>query len=314
MRQHRERQRRERELVRQVEKLHAASEAEQFERYLEVLVSVHKDCTSDLDWNAIANVAPPQPPVPDQKYEAAAAVLVAAYKPGLFARLFGRARKELAALEHGVVQGRAADQAAYLAATETHAQAHAEWAARRGLAQRVLSRDITAYSLALDVVGALDELEPFQTEVTLGNAEPDGVSFTCRILDDEIVPHEEVKLTSGGKLSTKAMASGRYWTLYQDYLCSTALRVAREAFAVLPVSRTIVNIGPVSVNSQTGHREPVAFLAVHFARDALQRLNLMRVDPSDSMKNFPHRMKFKKTVGFEPVTPMTLDENWVTSG
>jgi hypothetical protein len=31
------------------------------------------------------------------------------------------------------------------------------------------------------------------------------------------------------------------------------------------------------------------------------------------MKNFPHRMKLKKTAGFEAVTPMTSDEQWVTT-
>jgi hypothetical protein len=89
--------------------------------------------------------------------------------------------------------------------------------------------------------------------------------------------------------------------------------MAREAFAVLPVSRAVVNIGPVQVNTQTGHKEPATFLAVHFARDILNKLNLGQIDPSDSMKNFPNRMKFKKTAGFEPVQPMTLDEQWITT-
>jgi len=314
MRQHREHQRRVKEHTKYIEKLRAENEAEQFDRYLELLVSIHKNCTDDLDWEAIANSDPPAPPTQDRRHEVAATMLVAAYKPGFFERLFGGAAKRLAVLQQGIMQGRAADHAAYLAATQAHAQAHASWATRRTLAQRILARDPGAYSLALEALGALEDLESFETEATLGAAEPDGVTFTCRVMDDEIVPREEVKLTSRGKTSTKAMAAGRYWALYQDHVCSTALRLAREAFAVLPVSRAIVNIGPMSVNPQTGHREHMVFLAVHLARDAFKKLNLNNVDPSDSMKNFPHRMKFKKTTGFEPVMPMTLDENWMTSG
>jgi hypothetical protein len=54
-------------------------------------------------------------------------------------------------------------------------------------------------------------------------------------------------------------------------------------------------------------------LAVHFTRGTLARLNFAAIDPSESLKNFPHRMKFKKTTGFDPVDEMTSDEQWVTT-
>ena len=177
----------------------------------------------------------------------------------------------------------------------------------------MLARDARAYPTVLQLSGAFDELTTFQVQVALTATEPDAIAFTCSIMDDQMVPREEVKLTASGKLSTKELPAGRYWALYQDHVCSAAIRVAREAFAVLPVSRVVVNIGPVRLNSSTGHREPVNFLAVHFARESFGRINLANIDPSDSMKNFHHRMKFKKTTGFEPVAPITLDEQWITT-
>jgi hypothetical protein len=54
-------------------------------------------------------------------------------------------------------------------------------------------------------------------------------------------------------------------------------------------------------------------LAVHFTRGTLMRLNFAAIDPSESLKNFPHRMKFKKTSGFDPVDKITSDEQWVTT-
>jgi hypothetical protein len=235
------------------------------------------------------------------------------YRPGLVDRMFGGAKKKQAVLLDAVARGRTADEAAHIEATRVHAESYAAWNARKALAGRVLARDTSAYPIALMAAGSLDELSAFQTEVSVGSNDPNAVVFMCNIMDDEVVPKEEVKLTAAGKVSTKAMPAGRYWALYQDHICSAAIRMAREAFAVLPVSRAVVNIGPVQVNTQTGHKESVTFLAVHFARDILNKLNLGQIDPSDSMKNFPNRMKFKKTAGFEPVQPMTLDEQWITT-
>ena len=44
-----------------------------------------------------------------------------------------------------------------------------------------------------------------------------------------------------------------------------------------------------------------AILAVAFTRQGMDRLNFATLDPSDSMRNFVHRMKFKKGAGMSPV-------------
>jgi hypothetical protein len=67
------------------------------------------------------------------------------------------------------------------------------------------------------------------------------------------------------------------------------------------------------LDSSTGHMRPDPILAVRFALESLARLNVKAIDPSDSLKNFPHRMKFKKTVGFDRIESMTADEQWVTT-
>jgi hypothetical protein len=121
------------------------------------------------------------------------------------------------------------------------------------------------------------------------------------------------RLTSKGKLLIRDMAKGRYLALYQDHVCSAAIRVGREALAVLPIARAVVNIGPIRVDPATGHRGPVTYLAAQFTRESLARINLQHIDPSESMATFPSRMRFKKTSGLEPIEVMTLDENWVTS-
>ena len=313
MRRHRELQRYQREHARESEKQWAAYEVQKFENYLELLVSLHKDLAEPWNWRAIANAPQPSPPQRGHRHEAAASEVMRAYKPGFVDQLFGAAKKHVAQLEVAVAQARAADHSEYDEMLRWYRSEHAGWNMRRFMAGRILAGEISAYPEALEMAAAFDELAAFGTRVTVAATALEVIELACEITDAELVPEEEIKLTSTGKLTKKSMAAGRYWALYQDHVCSCAIRAASETFAVLPVERVIVNIGSIQVNTSTGHRELVTFLAVHFARGTLAKLNLNGIDPSDSMKNFQHRMKFKKTSGFEPVTSITQDDHWVTT-
>jgi len=298
----------------EAEKLRCAHEVSRFENYLDLLVSVHKECGEAWDWHALANMGPPRPPERAAQHEAAAVAALDKYRPSFLEKLFGGEKKRRAALAEAVMRARASDDAAHGEAMRAYQAAHAAWHATASLAPRVLARDPSVYEYTLQHGAAFEELVAFRTHVALSAAEPDAVVLVCNLTtDDDLVPGEEVKLTAAGKLSTKPMPAGRYWSLYQDHVCSCALRAANEAFAVLPVSRVIVNIGAVQTNTRTGHQEFAVFLAAHFVRAVFTQLNLDKIDPSDSLRNFPHRMKFKKTAGFEPVLGMTLEEQWVTT-
>lgn len=299
--------------AKQAEKARAAHEAARFENYLELLVSVHKDSGDAWDWNALANAAAPPLPAPGFRNEQAAAAALQAYRPSFFEKLFGGDKKRTTELQAAVSYARSADATEHAEAMRQHQFVYTLWNTRRLLAPRILSRDASIYAQALEHADAFEELSAFKTRVTVAAAELDVVALWCEMTDSEIVPTEEVKCSAAGKLSTKEMPAGRYWPLYQDHVCSCAIRVASETFAILPISRAIVNVGAVRANTSTGHNDAMTFLAVHFVRSTLSKLNLENIDPSDSMKNFPHRMKFKKTSGFEPVPPITPDEQWVTT-
>jgi len=49
------------------------------------------------------------------------------------------------------------------------------------------------------------------------------------------------------------------------------------------------------VNTKTGHLEEQPILSVIFPPQTIERLNLETIDPSDSMLNFVHNIKFTKT-------------------
>ena len=84
-------------------------------------------------------------------------------------------------------------------------------------------------------------------------------------------------------------------------MCSCAIRIARDMFALLPLTIVVVHAVDNILNSETGHHEDATILSVVFERDTLNRLNFADIDPSDAMNNFRHNMKFLKTSGFKPV-------------
>jgi multidrug efflux pump subunit AcrA (membrane-fusion protein) len=313
VRQHRELQKLHREMAKQSAQAQAAYEVEEFENYLDLLVSLHKDHGDAWDWDAIGHASPPVSPQPVTRNEAHARHELQAYQPGFFDRLFGTAKRHTAQLEVALVQAQNQDRAEYAKHVQAYEASYALWNYRRALAGRLLARDAGAYMEALQHSGAFDELTSFQTQVAIVEAEPAAIVLTCQTASTSPVPNEELKLTAAGKVSTKPMAMGRFWALHQDFVCSSALRAANEALAVLPIDRVVVNVGSVQTDTSTGHPALFTVLAVHLPRTTLRRLNLAQVDASDSMTNFPHRMKFKKSTGFEPVEAMTLQENWVSA-
>ena len=49
------------------------------------------------------------------------------------------------------------------------------------------------------------------------------------------------------------MAKGRFYEIYQHYLCGCALRIGRELFVLLPIDEVLINVITVGVDSRTGH-------------------------------------------------------------
>jgi len=123
-----------------------------------------------------------------------------------------------------------------------------------------------------------------------------------------VIPREICSLLKSGRLSTKEMPKSRFNALYQDHVCSAVLRVACELFAVLPARAAIVTAVDELLNTATGHLEESSILSVAIPRETVEQLDLERIDPSDSMCNFIHRMKFTKVRGFEAIEPVASSE------
>jgi hypothetical protein len=242
------------------ERERGANEVALFDSYLDVLVSVHKEGGDVWDWKAIGVAPAPPEPTRATGRETAARHALYSFEPTFFQRLFGGEKKVRAVLDAAVELARAEDTREYGQIVARHQKACVIWKWRRELAAAVIHRDLEAYKTALKHAGVGDELAAFKTRVAFDVVEAEVVALSCLFEDDELVPKEELKLTAGGKVSTKEMAAGKYWALYQDHVCSCALRLASETFGVLPVSRVLVNVRATRLDTSTGHPAAVTLL------------------------------------------------------
>jgi len=291
----------------------AQYEVNVFENQIEFLNSMHKDCGETWDWRHLAVRQLPPPPSEGHAYEEAARRVAADYAPSFLEKTFGGATKRRAQLQQSVEQARQQDVQLFQAAQAEHAGQveMSNW--ERATAAGIIAGDLAAYHTVIEHLSPFAELVESGMTVSIDALQLDVAVVRCVVADNSVVPSEEKKLTASGKLGTKKIAAGTYWSLYQDYVCGCALRVVREMFALLPLPRIIVNVAISGVDSSTGRHGQVIILTMSVPREVATGLRYATLDPSDSLKNFPHRIKFKKTSGFEAVEPMSVSEAFITS-
>lgn len=300
--------RRQRELERQhkqhakmLEREGARYEADVYQNHIDVLRSVHKDCGASVDWTSVGNAREPVPPIPDTHHERIAAQALANYRPGLLDRLLGRVEARRTTLAAEVEAARMSDSVAHEAALRKHAGDRADWEEQRGLAERVLAGDAATYMEVLRELDPFSEIEALGSSVEFEAASGGPIEARVYVHAEDVIPGEIKSVTQSGKLSVKKMPQGQFNELYQDYVCGSALRVAREILAILPVQSVIVTMIGDLLDTATGHLEPCPVVSAAIPRATLERLNFDAIDPSDALRNFVHRMDFKKTRGFAAV-------------
>lgn len=136
------------------------------------------------------------------------------------------------------------------------------------------------------------------------------VVIDLRVEDvEKAVPTKTPRALASGRVSWRDTPKKAVLVLYQDHVCSWALRAAAEAFALVPtLASVVVNARAFRLNSATGHEDDDCLVSVHVARTILDGYNLARVDPSDCIESLDARMSFGTRVGFRPVEPLGPDE------
>lgn len=282
----------------------AAYEVEVYENHIDILLSMHKECAEPVRWKKILSKPEPQQPLKTGALEQAALHASATYRPNFWARLFKLESRQREALIAKIATAATEDERLFQVQIQEWKDAHSDWAEERDIALRILDGDRQAKLDAIEAFESFEEISHLGSSIQMIVHEGGVLEAKLAIHGSHVIPTEVKSLLKSGKLSTKAMPTGRFNELHQDYVCSCALRVGRELLAILPDDLVIVTAIDNVLNSSTGHMEDQPILSVAFSRATVENLNLEAIDPSDAMKNFVHSMSFKKGAGFSAVSAL----------
>lgn len=285
------------EQIRMEEHQLARYEVEVFENQIEVLTSVHKDCSEIMKWDQIRSSSPPFVAGNRGPNEEEALAELERFKPTIRDRIFNRIEIRKKPLLEKIERAKVEDQKLLV-----------EWTKLVSYADKVMSGDEETYIKVINKFAPFDEIEELGSSVRVHVVDPTILEAIVDIHSNDVIPPVQKSLTKTGKLSVKDMTKTRFNELYQDYVCSCAIRISRELFALLPINLVYVQIMGEVLNKANGLFEKGPILSVVFDRRTLSQLNFERIDCSDSMSNFQHSMNFKKIKGFEFIKPLVPKE------
>jgi hypothetical protein len=298
----REAKKRQRELERRAKeaaKLSALEQArldvETYDNALDVLLSVHKEPPEVVDWRSVAASLPPHPPVRRAYQETKARQR----------SIIATATKNAPASIDDAIQ---MDEREYRGAMDAHIEDLKDWESGKNLANRVIDGDPEAYITAIEEMGPFAELAGIGSSLHFTVCSARVVEIVLDTNGKQAVPTEQKTLTSSGKVSVRPMPKSRFLEIYQDYICGSILRVAREMFALLPVETLVITATAESLDASTGQTGARPFLSVIISRETLANLNFELLDPSDAIMAMVHRGELKasrKTGDFEFIVPLT---------
>lgn len=142
------------------------------------------------------------------------------------------------------------------------------WKYFHRVSAKILSGDIDTYLQVINDINPLNDLLDYGTGFEFGTDSPLKMEVEFQINSDNIdMPKNSIE--------------------YQDYVCSVAIRIARDIFALLPVQKVIVHAA----------NDGDDILSVCFDKKTFSDLKFNFIDPSETINKFEHNMSFD-TDGF----------------
>jgi len=182
------------------------------------------------------------------------------------------------------------------------------WAVLRSIGKSVLPDEPADYMRAIqESTRAIRESHLFSEISHLGSSiqiQSDAawhVEATVQVINVAEIPSVRTAPTLYGPF--KKIPRGEIIEEYQEYVCSTALKVACELFELLPIEMVFVHTTTDVVHKGTGTVSQRPILSVAFTRKKLFALPVSDLDAVDLVANFSHRMTFSSTRGFGAIEP-----------
>ena len=298
----------------------ASYEVNVYENYIENILSIHKDCHESFDWLEIVKKPAPLAPVlqiPEKiiEKESIAKKNYDNYKPNLIDKIFKLENKKRTKLLSLIDTAKIEDETEY---TKLKVKYENEYKEKQKeyenqledyndlieLAKEINKGELSAYSRLIEESDPFGEIKEVGSGIEFTIIDSIRARATLYVHDEKVIPKQTKSLLKSGKLSIKDTPIGKYNEMYQDYICSASIRVARDLFSILPLEEIILSAKGNCLNKSTGKLENVPLLSVLFIKTTFKSIDFSQIIPSDCMKNFRCNMEFKKSQGMSPTTEL----------
>ena len=306
-------------------------EVEAFNQYITQIQAVHKVASESIDWQEIRQEEAPHKVEGEIentiwqaiKQEGQEAILkqIEEFKPSIYKVyfdmvfkknieslwvkkvnniLFKQDKDKLQILKDNYEKAGEIDKQKFEALKLSQIEAYKSWLFLQEIAKDMVAKKTAVYIKAIEYVDNFSDLKEYGSDIEFEITDEFFlVAFYAK--SEQVVPKTEKTIDSKGNVIEKEMPLVKFNEIYQDYVCSCVLRIAREVFAVLPISKVKIIIFGSVFNSATGNQENCCILSVVVDKETMQKLNFNLVDPSDSMQNFFCQMNFDKKKGFQKI-------------
>jgi hypothetical protein len=137
-------------------------EVASYENLIDLITTVHRDCSDVWDWNGVKSIPAPSSPTYSNRLETTQRERERLHQPGFFDKMLGRADAKTSASERAIAQTMAADQDKYDKALKEYEGQLEEWKALQRIAAGVVASELAAFK------EAFEELNPFGEIKELG--------------------------------------------------------------------------------------------------------------------------------------------------
>lgn len=273
-----------------------------YNNYLEDVVSFHKFCSSQkVSWEVLRDMKAPAAPVNDKSEEISAKLKLDKYVPNFFIKLFKLENWRRRSFEVKIIEAIELDFKNYKEARDKYSDDFNEWNENKQMATMIIEGNLEGYEKALIKYDTFRNAGSYATGIKLSM--DDGalsIDVTMKSIS-EVIPKQSAKVLKNGTISEKEIPNSKYQSMCQDFVCSALLRVARECLTLFPVDSCVVNAKMLMLDRSSGHMREQIILSMQVPRATMEYLNFNNVDPSDALGNFVHNMDFKTQSGFFPV-------------
>lgn len=271
-----------------------AEAADAHQRLLKILTGSHRIKFKRVDWQSIADSPIPGDAVNYTTNEKEALKSLEGYRPSLWALLSGGAKRRRSELEALVTDARTKDRI-----SQKRAQQLIEDRRRKlNLARDVLSFKPESFVVAFSQWADLKDVGVERIYINKTDIQTT-VLIDAMELDD--MPSFNFSVDQNGELIRYDVKSEERIRLYREHICSSAIRVAAEAFCALPVTQMEIIVQTDLLNSATGYTKTEIILQMSVRLADLIAVNLEMADPVPLAIHLGAQFDWDAQGGFQPL-------------